>query len=43
LDDQCEGRHAATANAAEKVVSELLHWQKSTSNADEGQLNRGAQ
>src|SRR5579864_5996331 len=39
LDDQREGRHAATANAAEKVVSELLHWQKSTSIADEGQLD----
>jgi hypothetical protein len=27
LDDQREGRHAATANAAEKVVSRLLHRQ----------------
>jgi hypothetical protein len=27
LDDQCEGRHAATANAAEKVISKLVHWQ----------------
>lgn len=43
LDDQREGRHAATANAAEKVVSKLVHWQKSTSIADEGQLYRGAE
>jgi hypothetical protein len=27
LDDQCERCHAATANAAEKVVSRLVHRQ----------------